>query len=69
MVPAYTSAVWLIGIGLIGQDFFFNIPGIQKVYLLLFLIFVFFHSYHSFIAFKRIEHGTVANNGSRGTSY
>ena len=44
----------LIGIGMVGQQSFIDIPQVQTFYIILFLIFVIVHSDHSYLAFKNI---------------
>jgi hypothetical protein len=52
--PAYTSLIWMIGIGLIGRSSFFKLPGLSYVYLILSIIFVAFHAGHAYIVFQRL---------------
>jgi len=44
VAPAYTPLIWLIGIGLIGNSFYFNIPFKRWSYFLVFLV---FHNWHT----------------------
>jgi hypothetical protein len=39
LAPAYTPLIWLIGIGLIGNSFYFNIPFKRWLYFLVVIIF------------------------------
>ncbi len=54
MAPAYTTIIWLIGIGLIGNRSFFRIPKLSQIYIYLSMIFVFFHTLHTYIIFLRL---------------
>ena len=54
MAPAYTTIMWLVGIGLIGQSLFIKIPYHYSVYIVFSVLFVVFHSIHSFIVYSRI---------------
>jgi hypothetical protein len=44
--PAYTPLLWLIGIGLIGDSFYFNLPYKRWFYMLIVIIFLVFHNIH-----------------------
>ena len=46
--PAYTPAIWLIGIGLIGDSFYFNLPYKRWVFVSLSILFLFFHNIHTY---------------------
>ncbi len=46
--PAYTPALWLIGIGLIGDTFFFNLPYKRWIFISLAIIFLVFHNIHTY---------------------
>jgi hypothetical protein len=46
--PAYTPALWFIGIGLIGDSFYFNLPYKRWVFILLCIIFLVFHNIHTY---------------------
>ena len=52
--PAFTSAFWLIGIGLIGQSLFFKVPYHYSVYIGLTMGFVLSHSLHAYLVYVRI---------------
>lgn len=54
MAPAYTTILWLTGIGLIGEKSFFNIKHMTAIYLSLSIVFVFFHTWHTYIIFHRM---------------
>ena len=51
--PAYTPLFWLIGIGLIGDSFYFNIPFKRWVYFLVVIIFLIFHNWHTYLIYFR----------------
>ena len=46
--PAYTPALWFIGIGLIGDRFYFNLPYKRWIFISLSLIFLIFHNIHTY---------------------
>lgn len=54
MAPAYSTILWLLGIGLIGVKSWLKIPYHYLVYIFVAFIFVVFHSIHSYIVFDRI---------------
>ncbi len=54
LAPAYTSMIWLIGIGLIGNELFINIPYNPIIYIALSAAFVVVHTGHAFIVYKRL---------------
>ena len=54
MAPAYTSLVFLVGIGMIGQQALVPIPKAGMIYLAVALLFVAVHSYHSYLAYQNI---------------
>jgi hypothetical protein len=51
MAPAYTPLLWLLGISLTGQSFYFKIPYRWYYYMAVALIFVGFHCLHAWIVF------------------
>lgn len=53
LAPAYTPLFWLIGIGFIGNSFYFNIPFKRWVYLLVVVIFLVFHNWHTYLIYFR----------------
>ena len=53
LAPAYTPLFWLIGIGLIGNSFYFNIPFKRWFYFLIVLIFLIFHNWHTYLIYFR----------------
>ncbi len=46
--PAYTPVLWLIGIGLIGDTFYFNLPYKRWIFISLSVIFLVFHNIHTY---------------------
>ena len=46
--PAYTPALWFVGIGLIGDRFYFNLPYKQWVFISLSIIFLIFHNIYTY---------------------
>ena len=46
--PAYTPTLWLIGIGLIGDRFYFNLPYKRWIFISLSIIFLIFHNIHTY---------------------
>lgn len=46
--PAYTPVLWLIGIGLIGDTFYFNLPYKRWIFISLSIIFLVFHNIHTY---------------------
>lgn len=53
MAPAYTTIIWFVGIGLIGNKAFIRIPYLSAIYIGFSILFVFFHSWHTYIIFQR----------------
>jgi len=58
MAPAYSSFVWLLGIGLIGRETTVNIPYISDIYLVVIVFFVAVHSFHAYLVYK--SHAPIA---------
>jgi len=56
MAPAYTPLLWLIGIGLIGNSFYFKIPFRRWFFILAATIFLIFHNFHTLIIYCRINY-------------
>jgi len=50
--PYWTSVIWLIGIGLIGNRLFVNIPYHSIVYIVLSIIFAAIHTIHGYLCYK-----------------
>ena len=55
LAPAYTPLFWLIGIGLIGFSYFFNIPFKRWLYFLIVIIFIIFHNWHTYLIYFGIS--------------
>jgi hypothetical protein len=52
LAPYWTSILWLIGIGLLGNKLFINIPYHYNVYIIISIVFVIIHSIHGYICYK-----------------
>jgi len=50
--PYWTSVIWLIGIGLLGNRLFVNIPYHFIVYSILSIIFATIHTIHGYLCYK-----------------
>jgi hypothetical protein len=53
MAPAYTPLLWLFGIGLIGNSFYFNLPYKRWSFFLSSIIFLMFHNFHTITIYFR----------------
>jgi hypothetical protein len=53
LAPAYTPLFWLIGIGLIGNSLYFNLPYRQWHFISISIIFLLFHNAHALTIFFR----------------
>ena len=53
MAPAYTPLLWLTGIGLIGNSFYFNLPYRRWFFILTAIIFLVFHNFHTMTIYFR----------------
>lgn len=53
LAPAYTPLFWLIGIGLIGNSLYFNIPYRRWLYFLVVILFLIFHNWHTYLIYFR----------------
>lgn len=53
MAPAYTPLLWLTGIGLIGNSFYFNLPYRRWFFILLTIVFLIFHNFHTYTIYFR----------------
>ncbi len=53
MAPAYTTLIWFVGIGLIGNTSVLKIPFISHIYIGSSLAFVIVHSIHTYIVYMR----------------
>lgn len=54
MAPAFTTIIFFVGIGLIGNKAFFKFPYLSLIYIGLSILFVIFHSTHTYIVFQRL---------------
>jgi len=50
--PYWTSVIWLIGIGLVGNRLFINVPYHYTVYFVLSIIFATIHTIHGYLCYK-----------------
>ncbi|WP_373551171.1 hypothetical protein [Haliscomenobacter sp.] len=53
--PAYTPLFWLVGIGLIGDSLYFNIPYRRWWYFFIVIVFLIFHNWHTYLIYLKIE--------------
>ena len=51
LAPYWTSVLWLIGIGLLGNKLFINIPYHCTAYIILSIVFTIIHSIHGYICY------------------
>lgn len=51
LAPYWTSVLWLIGIGLLGNKLFINISFHYTVYIIISIIFTIVHSIHGYICY------------------
>ncbi len=56
--PAVTPLIWLAGIGLTADAYYFNLPFRHWHYLLPCIVFTVIHTAHSFLAFRKTAGGT-----------
>lgn len=54
MAPAYTTIIFFVGIGLIGNKAFLKFPYLSLIYICLSILFVIFHSAHTYIVYQRL---------------
>ena len=54
MAPAYTTIIFFIGIGMIGNQAFFKIPYLSFIYIFTSCLFVGIHTAHTYIVFMRL---------------
>ena len=52
LAPYWTSVLWLIGIGLLGNKLFINIPYHYTAYIIISIVFTIIHSIHGYICFS-----------------
>lgn len=55
MAPAYTTILFFVGIGLIGNTSFLKFSNISIIYIGLSVLFVAFHSAHAYIVFQHLS--------------
>ncbi len=53
MAPAYTPLLWLTGIGLIGNSFYFKLHYRRSFFILAVVIFLMFHNFHTITIYLR----------------
>ena len=53
MAPSYTPLLWLIGLGLIGNSFYFNLPFKPWLFIAISCLFLLFHNLHVITVFWR----------------
>lgn len=53
MAPTYTPIFWLIGIGLIGNSFYFKLPFKRWIFISVSIIFLLFHNFHAITIYYR----------------
>ena len=51
LAPYWTSVLWLIGIGLLGNKLFIKIPYHYSFYIILSIVFGIIHTYHGYICY------------------
>jgi hypothetical protein len=52
LAPYWTSVLWLIGIGLLGNKLFINIPYHYAAYIIISIVFAIIHSIHGYICYN-----------------
>ena len=52
LAPYWTSVLWLIGIGLLGNKLFIKIPYHYTAYIIISIIFAVVHSIHGYICYN-----------------
>ena len=52
LAPYWTSVLWLIGIGLLGNKLFVIIPYHYIIYIVISIVFAMLHSIHGYICYK-----------------
>ncbi len=53
LTPAYTPLFWLLGIGMIGNSFYFHLPFRKKYFIGLIILFLTFHVFHAVLIYNR----------------
>ena len=54
LAPAYTTMIWLVGIGLVGDRLFVKVPYKPIAYILISVAFVAVHTTHAYIIYTRL---------------
>jgi len=52
LAPYWTSVLWLIGIGLVGNKLFINMPYHYSAYIIVSIVFAIIHSIHGYICYN-----------------
>jgi hypothetical protein len=52
LAPYLTSVIWLIGIGLLGNKLFINMPYHYTAYIIISIVFTIIHSIHGYICYN-----------------
>ncbi|BDS11537.1 hypothetical protein [Aureispira anguillae] len=55
MAPAYTTIIFFVGIGFIGNKSFLKCSNMSLIYIVLSTLFVIFHSAHAYIVFQSLN--------------
>lgn len=55
LAPAYTTIIWLLGIGLIGRESWFSSFNLQALYFPIIIAFVSVHTYHSYTVYRKTK--------------
>ncbi len=55
LAPAYTPITWLVGIALIGREFYFNLRYRLWFFLVPSIAFLVFHNAHTIIVYSRMH--------------
>lgn len=53
MAPAYTPLLWLLGIGFIGNSFYFNLAFKRWIFISIAIVFILFHCSHTYLIFLK----------------
>jgi hypothetical protein len=53
MAPAYTPLIWLTGIALIAEKFYFHIPFRRWYFMAAVILFLVLHNFHAYMIFER----------------
>ena len=69
MAPAYTPLLWLGGISLVGNRFYFGLPPGPWVYLGLSALFLLFHNLHAWLVYSGMKQRPRPNHSRNGSEY